>query len=179
MTLPKKIDTKRSHRVIQFFLERSKNWNTDNRDFSIYWSTSHMATTAQIMRLLAIKRGLDPDICAIAGAIHDIATMESGKGENHAIKALGYIAPLIKAYNESRYASNAALRITEPEIELLEEIIPLHSQKDMLSNNRYAETLKDADAMDRYLQGVETKDSEIQRLIAVFEEMGNIVSITH
>ena len=26
-----------------------------------------MTTTAQVMRLLAVQRGLDPDICAIAG----------------------------------------------------------------------------------------------------------------
>jgi len=175
MHIPKKLDTRRSHRLIQFFLERSKTWSKDGRDFSIYWSTSHMTTTAQIMRLLAVKRGIDPDICAIAGAIHDIATMESGEAENHAVKAMDYIAPLINEYNASSHASNATLKITEPEIALLEEIIPQHSSKDVVSDNPYVETLKDADAIDRYLQGVETKDSEMERLIRVFSELGSVV----
>jgi len=134
-----------------------------------------MTTTAQIMRLLAVKRGICPDICAIAGAIHDIATMESGKAENHAAKALDYIAPLISEYNASRHASNEALKITEHEIALLEEIIPQHSSKDIVSDNPYVEILKDADALDRYLQGVETKDAEMQRLAGVFDELGSVV----
>ena len=93
--IPKKLDTRRSHRIIQFFLKRSENWCKNERDFSIYWSTSHMATTAQLMRLLAVMRGLNPDICAIAGAIHDIATMETGKAENHAIRSLDFIDTLL------------------------------------------------------------------------------------
>jgi len=172
MKLTNKFDTRRSHRLIQFFLDRAKNWNANDRDFSIYWSMSHMITTAQIMRLLAIKRNLDADICAIAGLIHDIATMESGKTNNHAARALDYIAPLMKAYNESNFAKNDALKITDAEIKLLEEIIPQHSNKNETSANPYAEALKDADVIDRYLHGVEANESEMPRLLAVFAELG-------
>jgi len=175
MTLPKKLDTRRSHRLIQFFLERSKGYSKENRDLSIYWSTSHMTTTAQIMRLLAVKRNLDPEICAISGAIHDIATMESGKTENHAERSLDFISLLIKEYNESSFVNKDSLKITEDEIILLESIIPFHSDKNVISDNLYIETLKDADAIDRYLQGVETKDSEMERLVAVFEELGSSI----
>ena len=96
--IPKTLETRCSHRVIQFFLKRSKSWSREGRDFSIYWSTSHMTATAQFMRLLAILRKLDPDICAIAGAVHDIATMETGKGENHAINSLNFIDTLFNEY---------------------------------------------------------------------------------
>jgi HD superfamily phosphodiesterase len=168
LRLPKKLETRRSHRVIQFFLKRSALWDKENRDFSVYWSTSHMSTTAQIMRLLAVSRGLDPDICAIAGAIHDIATMETGKGEDHAVRSLDFIEPLINKYNEA----NEGYIITGGEIALLEEIIPQHSSKDSFSDNPYAEALKDADAIDRFLQGVETKSAEIPRLVKVFSALG-------
>ena len=175
LSFPKKLNTRRSHRLIQFFLERSNNnWPKKDRDFSIYWSTSHMTTTAQIMRLLAVSRGLDADICAIAGAIHDIATMESGKTENHMTRSLDYIAPLIREYNESSYVTEETLKITESEIMLLEEIIPQHGRtpKDIVTENPYVETLKDADSIDRYLQGVEATESEMPRLIKVFSELG-------
>ena len=172
LRLPKKLDTRRSHRLIQFFLERSKKWDKEGRDFSIYWSASHMTTTAQIMRLLAVARGLDPDICAIAGAIHDIATMESGRAENHAAEALNFIRPLVSEYNESSHAADETLKITQSEIALLEEIIPQHSSKDVVSYNPYAEALKDADAIDRYLQGVETREPEMPRIVAALAELG-------
>ena len=173
MKLIDKLEVRRSHRVVQFFLERAKNWEAEGRDFSIYWSIAHMISTTQIIRLLAVKRGLDPDICAIAGAIHDIATMESGKSENHATRALDYIAPLIKAYNESSCVTNDALKITDAEIALLEEIIPKHSNKKETSANPYAEALKDADAIDRYLHGVEATEPEMPRLTAIFTELGS------
>ena len=166
--LPKGLDTRRSHRVIQFFIKRSETWSKENRDFSIYWSISHMTTTAQIMRLLAALRGIDPDICAIAGALHDVATMETGKAENHAIKALDLIDPLLAEYN----ADNEKLKINDEEIILLKKVISQHSNKDIYSENIYAETLKDADAIDRYLHGVETKETEITRLKIAFSALG-------
>jgi predicted hydrolase (HD superfamily) len=168
MNIPKKLETRRSHRIIQFFLKRSESWSKEERDFSIYWSTSHMATTAQIMRLLAISRNLNHDFCAIAGAIHDIATMETGKAENHAVSSLNFIDTLIREYN----INNEKHKITDDEIALLEEIIPQHSDKNTISNNIYAETLKDADALDRYLHGVETKEIEIPRLVKILAELG-------
>jgi len=166
--IPKKLDTRRSHRIIQFFLKRSESWSKEGRDFSIYWSAAHMTTTAQIMRLLAISRGLDADICAIAGAIHDVATMETGRQENHAVKSLDFIDALISEYN----AGNEKYKITGAEIAILKEIIPQHSDKDVVSDNLYAETLKDADAIDRYLHGVETKEHEIPRLVKALSAMG-------
>ena len=169
--IPIKMNTVRSHRIIQFFLERSKYWNKDNRDYSIYWSTSHMITTAQIMRLLAVMRGLNPDICAIAGALHDIATMESGKHENHMVKSLEYIEPLLNEYNASSHCQNGKYGVSSEEIALLKEIIPQHGDKDKISDNPYIEAIRDADAIDRYLQGVETKELEMPRLIVLFSKL--------
>lgn len=168
--IPVKLNTVRSHRIIQLFLERSKNWCKKNRDFSIYWNTSHMTTTSQIMRLLAVMRGLNPDICAIAGALHDIATMESGKHENHMLKSLDYIEPLLKEYNVSSHCQDGKYSISNAEIELLKEIIPQHGDKDKISDNPYVEALRDADAIDRYLQGVETKEIEMPRLTTLLSK---------
>jgi len=168
MQLPTKLDTRRSHKLIQFFLKRSEKWSKENRDFSIYWSTSHMTTTAQTMRLLAVLRGLDPEFCAIAGAIHDIATMESGKAENHAERALDFLEPLVHEFNQE-YEKH---KITNAEIARLKEIIPQHSDKAVVSNDPYVEILKDADAIDRYLHGVETKEAEMPRLEKALSELG-------
>ena len=129
-----------------------------------------MTTTAQIMRLLAVMRGLNPDICAVIGTLHDIATMESGKHENHMVKSLEYIEPLLNEYNTSSHCQNGKYSISDEEIELLKEIIPQHGDKDKTSANPYVEAIKDADAIDRYLQGVETKDFEMPRIIALFSK---------
>lgn len=166
--LPIKLDTKRSHRIIQFFMGRSKDWNLEGRDFSVYWSISHMITTAQITRLLALSRGLDPEFMAIAGAIHDIATMETGKGKDHATRAVEFITPLIKEYN----AANPNYIISEAETSKLTAIITQHSDKETVTDDLWVETLKDADAIDRYLLGVETKPQEIPRLTKALADAG-------
>ncbi|MCL2406800.1 MAG: HD domain-containing protein [Defluviitaleaceae bacterium] len=168
LQIPKKLETRRSHKVIQFFLMRSESWSKENRAFSIYWSTSHMITTAQVMRLLATMRGLDPDICAIAGAMHDVATMETGRAVDHAARSIDFIKPLLHEYNEA----NEKYKITDDEIALLSKIIPQHSNKNEFTDNPYVEILKDADALDRYLQGVEAKEAEMPRLLRVLFDLG-------
>lgn len=165
---PQTLRTERSHKIIQYFLERSKGWSAEGRDFSIYWSTAHMMTAAQTMRLLALARGLDPEISAIAGAIHDIATMESGKSERHAARAPEFIDSLISDYN----AKNEGDPISGQELSLLKKIIPQHSDKTIISDDPYVELLKDADAIDRYLHGVETKKQEVPRLVKAFSSIG-------
>lgn len=165
---PQTLHTERSHKIIQYFLERAKDWSAENRDFSLYWSIAHMMTAAQTMRLLALSRGLDPEIAAVAGAIHDIATMESGKSEDHAARALEFIDLLLSDYN----ARNEGHAISESELALLKSIIPQHSDKAAVSDDPYAELLKDADAIDRYLHGVETKKQEVPRLVNAFSSIG-------
>ena len=167
-TLPHKLNTMRSHRIIQFFLERSKRWDDNGRDLSIYWSMAHMITAAQLMRLLAVARGLEPDISAIAGAIHDIASMESGRHENHAARSLDYIDALIGEFNDN----NQDCIVTEAEIQLLKGIIPQHSDKTVISDNPYEEMLKDADALDRYFHGIETRKADMPRLIKALAGVG-------
>lgn len=168
MHAPQTLHTERSHRVIQYFLERAKSWSEENRDFSLYWSIAHMMTAAQTMRLLALSRGLDPEIAAIAGAIHDIATMESGKSEDHAARAPEFIDLLLGDYN----ARNESYAISESELALLKSIIPQHSDKEVVSDDPYVELLKDADAIDRYLHGVKTHAHEVPRLVNAFSTIG-------
>ncbi len=168
MHAPQTLHTERSHRVIQYFLERAKSWSEENRDFSLYWSIAHMMTAAQTMRLLALSRGLDPEIAAIAGAIHDIATMESGKSEDHAARAPEFIDLLLGDYN----ARNESYAISESELALLKSIIPQHSDKEVASDDPYVELLKDADAIDRYLHGVKTHAHEVPRLVNAFSTIG-------
>ncbi|MCL2605627.1 MAG: HD domain-containing protein [Defluviitaleaceae bacterium] len=163
----KTINTRRCDKLIRFFLKRAEAWRKEGRDFSIYWSISHMITAAQTARLLAVSRKLDIEILSIAGALHDVATMETGISENHAQRSLDFIKPLLREFNEA----NGDSSITEDEIALLEEIIPQHSDKDIISGNPYAEALKDADALDRYLHGIEVRESEMPRLVKVLSEV--------
>ena len=169
--LPDKLTVSLSHKVLEKMLSHAKYISHENRELSLYWSVSHMITSTQTIRLLALKRNLNMDFASIAAALHDVATFFTGEHKDHAAKALQYLDEAIEELNSSR---NGKRGITVDEAALLKEIIPMHSDKTDDSGNAYAELLKDADALDRYLHGVATKPHEWPRLSRVLSEL-NII----
>lgn len=168
MILSMQMQSLRAFRVMQFFLKRSSAWCVEYRCIPAEWSIAHMISVAQMMRLLALVRGLEPDISAIAGIFHDITTMETGEHQDHALHSPPYIKELVQAFN----TENPQNMISKQELALLLEIVPLHSDKKTISENPYAEMLKDADAIDRYLHGIETKPHEVPRLQRALASLG-------
>ena len=55
--------------------------NNDCRDLPIEWNVMHMYTSAQLAKLLASKRSIDPEKAALVATLHDIAVVETGKHE--------------------------------------------------------------------------------------------------
>jgi uncharacterized protein len=47
------------------------------------WERIHMISCAKVGYILAMERGLDPDLSACACAVHDIGRIITGSQENH------------------------------------------------------------------------------------------------
>lgn len=124
---------------------------------------SHLYGVSGTGNLLALKRGLDAELCAISGMLHDIARYKSGCSVEHA--RLGSI--------EARKILAECKCFNEKEIELICSSIANHSNKRNI-DNPYEELLKDADVLQHYLYNTNLKiaEKEIDRLNSILAELG-------
>lgn len=122
--------------MIQIIL-KSKLPDAD-RSWSKTFELKHTSAVAQIGRMLAQKRGLDPSLAAIICAMHDIYVFTTGRATDHA--HLG--AKLAQKFLQK------TRRFTALEIKLITGAIYNHSDKHIVSKNPYAELVKDADVLD-------------------------------
>lgn len=165
----KKINVKRLNRVLSILFSEIKEADHDDRDLPLRWSAMHMYTTSQIAKIVAIKRGLDPELSGLIAAMHDIAVVKTRRTSNHAVEAEKYIIELIDLYNNKiRYNLP---EITEEEKKLIIEAVIHHSEKDIKTENPYIELIKDVDSFDRYLHGIKSEEDYLERCSIVFKEL--------
>lgn len=100
----------------------------------------HSYGVAQAAALLAIKRGLDPELAAVAGILHDIYAYVAGSYENHDIKGAELAREIL---NDINLFSN-------DEIEIVCTAIFNHDDRQG-KHSPYDEILKDADILQPYL----------------------------
>jgi len=98
---------------------------------------SHLYGVSRFCTLLAIKRGLDAEIAATSGMLHDIYQITAGTTENHAIEGAVIAGKMLKATKQ--YSAK--------EISIITTAISRHSKKRKI-HEPYDELLKDADVMD-------------------------------
>lgn len=153
-------------------LENMKEMDDDGRDLPIRWNIMHMYTSSQLAKLIALRRGMDMELAAIAAALHDIAVIVAKKKEKHAENAEPFVREQIRIYNENEVNVFKGLRITKEEEDLLVKAIVLHSDKETESEDELVELLKDSDSVDRYLHGVKTDEAYARRCRRVFDEFG-------
>ena len=96
----------------------------------------HLYGVAQTCALLAQKRGLDPQVCAVMGMLHDIATYRSGDPTNHAPRGAIEAAAILSDTGQ----------FSQQEIDQISQAISTHSAKDQI-DGELAELLKDADVL--------------------------------
>ena len=163
----------RSEKIQKKIIELIHIIDDKNSENSIVWELKHSSGCIQIGRILAQKRNLDVELSEIICALHDIYAIVTGKYKDHAKLGSIMAKDLLIKTNE----------FDEDEIELITKAIELHSQKDIVSDNPYAELIKDVDAYDCSLyQGSEnyykihkTKeqyDYYVQRIKKVQKEIG-------
>lgn len=95
---------KRLNRILSILFNEIKELDDDNRDFPLRWSVMHMYSSTQIAKIVAIKRGLDPELAGLMAAMHDIAVVKTKRTENHAKEAKNYIIELIDQYKQKELA---------------------------------------------------------------------------
>lgn len=141
----------RLNRLLSIFIERIQTLSEDGREIPIIWSIMHMFGTVQLAKLLALKRGIDPELAALTSAFHDIYTLHTGLTENHATLAKKYIIEIIKEYDKRR---GKLPEITGDEVERIIRVVDVHGKKHNFSDDPLKELLKDVDSLDAFLSGL-------------------------
>ncbi len=165
----KDISVKRLNRILAILFSEIKELDDIDRDLPLRWSAMHMYTTSQIAKIIAIKRGLNPELAGLIAAMHDIAVVKTKRTKNHAIAAENFINELIDLYNNK--SRKNLPEITKEEKELIIEAVIHHSEKNVKTENKYIELIKDVDSFDRYLHGIETTDEYLERCNDIYKEL--------
>jgi len=165
-----KLPVKRLNRILSMLLLEMKDLNDEGRDLPIRWSLMHMYTSSQLAKLLAIHRGIDPELAGIAAALHDIGVVMTKKHEGHAELAPPYLYDFLRRYN--RESGTKLTKVTEEEMEAIVKAVVQHSEKELNSNDPFVELLRDVDSLDAYLHGVEIERGRLERSKRVMKELG-------
>jgi uncharacterized protein len=96
----------------------------------------HLYGVSATCVLLARTRGLDEEISAVAGMLHDLATYETGDSENHGPRS---------AIRAKQILSSTDV-FSDEEIRIIQSAISTHSDKANI-HGPYEELLKDADVL--------------------------------
>ncbi|EGO65475.1 metal dependent phosphohydrolase [Acetonema longum DSM 6540] len=132
-----------------------------DRDHSLDWERIHSISCAKIGQILALKRGVDAELAAIACSVHDYGRIITGKQRGHAAAAY---APLKHFLAETG-------RFTADEIERLAQAAKNHSSKTEIGTP-LEEIVKDADVLDCYQYGLPLeREEQRQRLKMILAEI--------
>ena len=136
--------------------------NTEKRAES--WHVEkHMLVVSNFSPMIALKRGLDPEIATMVAFLHDLHTLLTGNSTNHA-KFSSMLA---------REILTELSIVTEDEMDTICEAIKNHSTKREI-HDPYSEIIKDADVLSHYFQNVSLPiaEKDEMRLEALVNEFG-------
>lgn len=71
------LSARRLNRILSILFSEMKDLSDEDRDLPIRWNVIHMYTSSQIAKILALKRGIDPELAGIAAALHDIGVVKT------------------------------------------------------------------------------------------------------
>lgn len=122
----------------------------------------HLYGVAQACALLALKRGLDAELCTVAGMLHDIWAYKTGDPTGHAKPG---------AAEAQKIMADLGC-FTEQEISAVGTAILRHSDKGHVHGD-FDELLKDADVLQHYLYNTSLeRDGRVPaRLVKVLDEL--------
>ena len=119
------------------------------RDETLAWESVHMASSARCAWLLALERGVEPELAACAAAVHDFGRILTGKQKNHAEAGYEPVKVFLKETG----------KFDEEEIEIIATAVKNHSLKTEVGSP-IEEIVKDADVIDCYQFGYPFDRSE-------------------
>ena len=121
----------------------------------------HLYGVAQNCSLLAIRRGLDIELCTIIGLLHDIYTYKFSYVKDHAI--LGAI--------EAENLLHSMAVFSDEEIEIVKNAISNHSNKKE-KHDEYSELIKDADLLQNFLYNLSFNVKHKKRIKKIAGSLG-------
>ncbi len=121
----------------------------------------HLNAVSQAAALLAAKRGLNMDLCAAAGLLHDIYSFRTGQERDHAAHGAWEAAGLLQRSGFGAEDSGVVCRAIER-----------HSDKAAV-DGPYEECLKDSDVLAHWLAepGKGFEPPKVARIRAVMREL--------
>jgi len=125
---------------------------------------AHAYTVSMLCRLLAKKRKLNEELCAIIGYLHDIGRIKFNViTKDHATKG---------SLEARKMLINLGIFTTD-EIEIIANAIDKHDEKGNI-DNEYDELIKDADALDRAFNKTNSpkRQEREKRMNHVLQELG-------
>lgn len=151
----------RALKIQMIYLEEiDKYADVEDRDKPLSWEKIHMASCGRIGYMLAMKRGIDPELGAIACAVHDIGRVISGKQKDH--------GPC--GYEPAKEFLEKTGLVTDEEIEEIAVAVRDHSKKGE-TGAPLSEIVKDADCLDFHMHGFELpRQEQRDRLAALLDK---------
>ncbi len=125
-------------------------------------ATAHLYGVSLAATMIAKKRGLDPELLAMAAMLHDLHAYRTGSYDDHAHKGADLAREIL-----------GELKLTdEAETELICSAIYHHDDK-LLTDSPMDEALKDADVIDHCLKDAskavkEKEQARFEKLCAEF-----------
>ena len=126
----------------------------------------HLYGVAQNCSILAIKRGLDIELCSIIGMLHDIYTYKYGYVKEHGLLGVPEAEKILRKINT----------FTDEEIQIIKYAITYHSDK-KTKHDQYSELLKDADVLQNSLYNTSFEIKHVKRLKKIFKSFGVKVKV--
>ena len=166
----KKFSMRRLNRILAMLFSEMKDLTNGGRDLPIRWNIMHMYSSSQLAKLLAIHRGIDPELAGIAAALHDIGVVMTQKHEGHAEVAPQYVYDFLEKYNQE--SEWRLPKVSKEEMDTIVNAIIQHSEKEIYSDDPFVELLKDVDSLDAYLHGVKIEGGRLERSKRVMKELG-------
>ena len=115
-----------------------------HRDETLHWERIHLASSARIAKDMAVERGENPELAAIATALHDMGRIVTGKQKDHAHQGAEPARKLLEQLN----------LFSDEEIQLITTAVYNHTDKDVIGTE-LEEIVKDADVVDCFEFGME------------------------
>jgi len=160
-TGPVTLPNSRFEKIQELVLELLELKKDITRDQPYNWSLIHAISCSQICKILASARGLDVELAAIAGVIHDIAIIATGKFDDHGPLGAPMVKDFLSCYNND--FGDQYGYISEKEISMIVQATKNHTSKKNFTENNFDELIKDADSLDRFLHGIQAHDFYFER----------------
>ena len=135
----------------------------EKQPYNIRFFINHLYGVSEYCALLALRRGLDPELAATSGMLHDIYQVAAGTIEQHAVKGAEVAEELLRSMD----------LYSDKEIAIITTAISRHSKKRKL-HDPYDEVLKDADVMSHCLYNTDYPpiEKDALRYKRLLEELG-------